>query len=1614
MIISIMLVFSGTELNAQWRTTNWEKSVKLSSLPSYFGTNLQRGMAYGFVNGNHRLYIVSTTSPASVIIINAETGDSVGTLSTTGISGGAVVLSGIGVSEDGVIFASNVTTNASTSPLKIYRWDSESADPVVAAELTTATALRFGDKLTVVGSVAGGTITLYAAPSTGGGGVDANVIYRFTEQAPAVLTPTQITLTGISTTLPGANAMVYPLTPGVSEFLYKASGSTARRFNSDGSIIDTLTTLTTTAYLNSSSISPKYFEISGRKYAVFYVFGTGTGSTANSLKLVDVTNNGSTQHFAIDATPSLGTSTNTNGTGDVAFRNNGNGTFDLWLLGTNNGIASYKVHLNTLPDTNPITSFPYTQSFTDGIVTGSGWSGTFWERGTEANTAPFAARVIYNYSGNREAFLVSPRIELPAAHRVKFFWKDDDINVVAGNDTTFFEISTDNGSTWNTLSFLSAPSAQNAYQEVTADLSAYAGNNVRLRWRDKTNGTFNAYGTGLDDILIEALPVQPVIQISPVTSALGNVFVGGSKSYNLTISNTGGAQLTGTLVPPGLVTLSTSTVDVAVGGSQIVAVTFTPTSAGSFSDSIAINTNDVNNPTVYAKLTATAVTPIVVTQINENFDTTTTTLPVNWSGNFLINATGGVNNSKRLTRNLYGTGGNLTGEVSLPFVSISPDGVLKFKYRVVNFTNYPTTPTPATDFIYYISISTNYGGTFTVVDSIGAHNHVVTLDYVEKTWNLNPLSGQTIQVKINGLKLNGDFYLDFDEFFVGTPPQVVIDWGNLQWPPDATITQGQTVDVYAQAYKAGVTDSAGQAFGLDAWIGISSTNTNPNTWTTWIPATFNNNVGNNDEFVAAIGTGLAPGTYYYASRFQYLNGPYRYGGLNNNFWDSTAHPSGVLTVNPYVVNTFPYTEGFDSLQFPPNYWARIDVNGGTTWNRTTANPYSGPGAARYVYSGTLPGDDWLITPALNLESGKVYSVTYYYRAETSAYPERLRVSYGSAQNVAAMTNVLAEHPNVDNTVYVSNTVFIAPTSTGLHYVGFQSYSLQDRWNLYLDNIVVDELPEVDYAVVGYPQIGGIPNPYQISVVTKTESEVEFVPSGAGSVSSDVIRTNFTFDDNQYTDGASLTPVNMKALVRRLGATGPAFAVNNGFDGVAGSIINRPGIGEVGGVDSVDISFTPSTKGTYTAWAYSTATGDVNTSNDTLRNFKVLVYPTPNIRFINDNGAQTAPTTIGFGANNLPLTAAVRFTTTSDVKLENIDAIYRNEASSDSIEVKIYSAGTDTTAPGAVIYSKKFAGENYINAGTGTFYVTLPLGEDAPIIMANNDYWVGMSFVSSIQFPMGAHAGTIPVPGRSFLSSDGGTWFPLVISSVPYAWYLRAVATAYTPPPPLTTVWQNAAASSNVPAWFSTTGSTERGMGAGKVMSAPPSRQMVDRVIIPSRNGGNSVRVVDGLTGADAGTLSVTGITGGVFQVNDAAVLEDGKILVGNVTTDATNPANPFKVYMYNDLGSDPVVAISYTSAVAERLGDKFFARGSYAAGTAEVWAAIANQAKVLKWTMSGGTFNQTPQVITLSAAVNVGSPAVLPLPNGDFYYNGNGISPIRFSSTGTAIDTIPGLSLIHI
>ncbi|NPD48389.1 hypothetical protein, partial [Lentimicrobium sp. S6] len=151
---------------------------------------------------------------------------------------------------------------------------------------------------------------------------------------------------------------------------------------------------------------------------------------------------------------------------------------------------------------------------------------------------------------------------------------------------------------------------------------------------------------------------------------------------------------------------------------------------------------------------------------------------------------------------------------------------------------------------------------------------------------------------------NGGFYdgtTNLNGELTVTTPVVddEITWANLQHPESGAIAPNEEFLVYGRLYIENVTEVAGEDTDIQAWIGYSTDNTNPNTWTNWVAASYLGEVADsdNDEYSANLGAELSTdGTYYYATRFQYLEQDMVYGGFNGGFYDGTTNLNGELTV----------------------------------------------------------------------------------------------------------------------------------------------------------------------------------------------------------------------------------------------------------------------------------------------------------------------------------------------------------------------------------------------------------------------------------------------------------------------------------------------------------------------------------------------------------------------------------------------------------------------------------------------------------------------------------------------------------------------------------------------
>lgn len=148
--------------------------------------------------------------------------------------------------------------------------------------------------------------------------------------------------------------------------------------------------------------------------------------------------------------------------------------------------------------------------------------------------------------------------------------------------------------------------------------------------------------------------------------------------------------------------------------------------------------------------------------------------------------------------------------------------------------------------------------------------------------------------------------------------------------------------------------------------------------------------------------------------------------------------------------TVPFSENFDTAD-DFDIWTVVNTNGGSTW----VWDKSGKRACYEYNRDNLAGDDWLITPPLALEGGRIYKLGYSYRAYNARYPETFEVMFGNGATPQALSTRLVSHENFTNTTDEHAETAFSVESDGTYNIGFHNISAPKMWYMYLDNVTVE-------------------------------------------------------------------------------------------------------------------------------------------------------------------------------------------------------------------------------------------------------------------------------------------------------------------------------------------------------------------------------------------------------------------------------------------------------------------------------------------------------------------------------------------------------------------------------
>lgn len=167
---------------------------------------------------------------------------------------------------------------------------------------------------------------------------------------------------------------------------------------------------------------------------------------------------------------------------------------------------------------------------------------------------------------------------------------------------------------------------------------------------------------------------------------------------------------------------------------------------------------------------------------------------------------------------------------------------------------------------------------------------------------------------------------------------------------------------------------------------------------------------------------------------------------------SAAGKSNIITLGRGFPT--PYSCTFDE-ESDLDLFTIIDANGDeTTW------AFNG-GMARAKYNLRAPMDDWLITPPVKLEAGKLYEFTFDAKAYRETSPERMEVYMGQGNTVADMTKVIIEPTEVTSTTFKQYKARVVAEASGYFNFGIHGISDANMWYLDVDNIAVSGAMNAD-------------------------------------------------------------------------------------------------------------------------------------------------------------------------------------------------------------------------------------------------------------------------------------------------------------------------------------------------------------------------------------------------------------------------------------------------------------------------------------------------------------------------------------------------------------------------
>lgn len=737
------------------------------------------------------------------------------------------------------------------------------------------------------------------------------------------------------------------------------------------------------------------------------------------------------------------------------------GTRYFWKLVAKDGANTSESVVWKFKTQNVIQNFPYVQGFESNDVFYPGWYGfyTDWTYPTSGNemiwfksglsnahsdTCALTAAPSASVASNNSS-IMTPRVFLPPNYRVSFYWRNGSGNKTIGLDTTFFEITSNGGASWNTLGYLSPAAAQSAYVFAQYDLSLYTGDNVYMRWRYKK---VSASGKNLyiDDMLIEPIPSGAVLSLNTNSVDFSPITVNAHTHSTVTLTNNGVQNLVISGITVDAPFAASMNQTILPGDSAQLLITLNGSSVGNYTGTLIINSNATgqNNIALSAEV-------------------------LNASGSFLQTFEGV-------------SVGSLPAEWE-KLRSHDPYQVLNDV--AVKNSSYDAHSTP--------NVVRMYNNSDTISPLILLTNGLTNFDTNTLKFYASKTQGNFSDVEIT-VGLMDDPYdaTTFDSIL-----QVVL---NDTMTPYAINFAPSNMKPYI-AFRHGQKKQM-QSVWIDDVQWEGNANTIPNCAGIVFPA--NSSVDNEVEMLLKwTSTGGAPEGYklYLGTNnppTNIVNGAdlgdtlsYQVSSLNFSatyYWKVVAYnaigdANGCETWSFTTMNdptlSVPWSQGFEGIANIPGFTYPLGwsvINNGDQFNcwdlianspTNADNAHTGTNAIHISFSFLNPLDDYLVTPPVQLYSGTDYLLSFWLRAPvyvegTDSTTEKLEVVFGTGKTTTQLTNIIWSNDALQLPDYEYCQISFNVPADDKYYFSWHAKSDPLQWLTMVDDIsmtIDNEVPE---------------------------------------------------------------------------------------------------------------------------------------------------------------------------------------------------------------------------------------------------------------------------------------------------------------------------------------------------------------------------------------------------------------------------------------------------------------------------------------------------------------------------------------------------------------------------